>query len=75
MLETLWVMPKLLFFFGFLPAGILLLIYLFLEKHLNITDSVITLIKNSKTELINIGAAFVWLCFFGFVIWMIIKLA
>ena len=74
MLEMLWVMTKFLFFFGFLPAGVLLLIYLFLEKHLNITDAVITLIKNSGAELIKIGAAFIWLCFFGFAIWMIVKL-
>jgi hypothetical protein len=74
MLETLWVMTKTFFYFGILPAGVLLLIYLFLEKHLKITDAVITLIKNSRAELIRIGAAFIWLCFFGFAIWMIVKL-
>ena len=74
MIETLWAMTKLLFFFGILPGCILLLIYLFLEKHFNITDSVVTLIKNNKTELANIGAAFVWICFFGFIIWIIVKL-
>jgi len=74
MLETLWAMAKTFFYFGILPAGVLLLIYLFLEKHLKITDAVIKLIENSGAELIKIGAAFVWLCFFGFVIWMIVKL-
>jgi hypothetical protein len=76
MLETLWAMTKLFFLFGILPTGVLLLIYLFLEKHLKITDAVIKLIENSGAELIRIGAAFIWLCFFGFagyIIYLVVR--
>jgi hypothetical protein len=67
MLETLWAMAKLLFFFGFLPTGILLILYFALNRFFDIRKSIKAVIGTNKTEVGNIIAAFVWLCFIGFI--------
>jgi hypothetical protein len=74
MLDVLWTMTKMFFLFGILPTGIILAVYLFLNKTFDIRKSIETVVKNNKAEVANIGGAFVWLCFIGFIIWIIAKL-
>jgi TRAP-type C4-dicarboxylate transport system permease large subunit len=74
MIEALWIMAKTLFFFGILPAGILAVLYVVFNKAFDLRKSIETIIKNNKTEVGNVTVAFTWLCFIGFIIWIIIKL-
>jgi len=75
MIETLWAMAKLFFMFGILPASILAILYIVFNKAFNLRKSIETIIENNKTEVGNVIAAFIWLCFIGFVGYAVYALA
>ena len=62
MLETLWAMTKLFFYFGILPAGVLLILYLVLNRLCG--KSIKAIVKNIDFK--SFAIIFTWVCFLGF---------